>query len=621
MDIELIEIRDFLAGQAPFSELPSDTLDDLPKKLEVRYFRRGKTIFGLGETNTCLYLVRSGAVDLYGRDESLVSRLGEGDGFGYPSLLSGRPTQNRAEAIEDTLVYTLPQAEFDALRRAHKVFDQFYSEAYAERVRHALGNMREVEGEVAFMTAEAGELVARAPITTSPDTSIRAAAERMRDERVSSLLITHDDALVGIVTDRDLRNRVVAAGASYDAPVSSIMTENPITLAAKAFVFEVLLTMTHHNLHHVPIVADDKLVGLLTTTDLMRQQSANPVYLVGDLRKQQTVEGVAGVAERLPQVLRSLIDADATAYDIGRIVTLIGDAINQRLLRLAEQQLGPPPVPYAWLVFGSQARGEQSLHSDQDNALLLSNDADLGAHSDYFDSLARFVSDGLNACGYRYCDGNVMGTNPKWRQPLKVWQGYFDDWIVRPKPEALLNASIFFDMRSIYGDDGLFEQLHSRVMRQSAENQIFVAQMAKNALDNQPPLGFFRQFVLDRGGDHGNTFDLKHRGVVPIIDLARVYALAEGAAAVNTQDRLEAVSESGSLSRDGAANLRDALEFIAFARLRHQARQLKKGEQPNNHVSPDEMSPLERRYLKDAFKIVDSMQSALTQRYQVGRLG
>ena len=213
-----------------------------------------------------------------------------------------------------------------------------------------------------------------------------------------------------------------------------------------------------------------------------------------------------------------------------------------------------------------------------------------------------------------------MAITPQWRQPLAVWKRYFDGWIEQPEPKALMLSCIFFDLRPLYGDRSLFHELSEHVLAKSKTNRIFLAFMTGNALTHQPPLGFFRNFVLIKGGEHDHTLDLKHNGVVPIVDLARIYCLARGLPAVNTQERLEAAADESELSSSGAADLLDALEFIGAVRLEHQVRRIKQGQKPDNFVPPDKLSHFERNHLKDAFSIVRTMQSALSQRFQAGRL-
>jgi CBS domain-containing protein len=424
--------------------------------------------------------------------------------------------------------------------------------------------------------------------------------------------------LAGMITDRDLRSRCVAAGLSPERPVSEIMTERLHTVQAKTLGFQALITMTRLNVHHLPVLDEGRVAGILTTTDLTRFQSSNAVYLVGDIHKAKNLETLVQISSKVGELQVNLVNGGATADQVGQAVSAITDAITLRLLELGEAELGAPPVPYAWMVGGSQARREQSSHSDQDNALLIADH--MKPEDDaYFAALAGFVNDGLNACGYVYCPGDVMAKNPKWRQPLRIWKKFFTTWIERPDPMALMLSSVFFDLRPLRDSEGLFEEIHDTVLAHSKANRIFIAYLAANALKHRPPLGFFRNFVLIHGGDHDHTFDLKHRGTVPIIDLARVYALSSGVDEVNTLERLRKAAETDALSREGAANLVDAAEFIGTLRMRHQARQLRRGEKADNFLSPDELSPLERGHLKDAFVLINTMQESLGQRYQTGR--
>jgi CBS domain-containing protein len=377
----------------------------------------------------------------------------------------------------------------------------------------------------------------------------------------------------------------------------------------------VLLRMTSRHIHHLPILdAGARPVGVVTTTDLLRLEQTNPVYLAGDVAKQTDVAGVALVSGRLERVVQSLVEQDASADDIGRVVTAVGDAVERRLIALAEADLGPPPVPYCWVALGSRARLEQALAADQDNAVIV-DDAMRPEDAAWFEALAVRVTEGLVACGYPRCPGDVMATNPRWRQPLGGWRRQFSSWLHEPVPDAVLGASIFFDMRPVHGDATLFASLQRHVLTASPGSKVFLAHLAKQATANEPPLGFFRGFVLEKAGDHKDTLDIKRGGIGAVVDLARAHALSLGSPAVNTQARIEAAREAGVLGDERADDLRDAFEFISYVRLRHQAAQVRRGVPTDNFVSPDELSSFDKRHLREAFAIVRSAQSALAHRY------
>jgi CBS domain-containing protein len=356
---------------------------------------------------------------------------------------------------------------------------------------------------------------------------------------------------------------------------------------------------------------------MLTSTDLMRLERANPIHLVGDIAKAPDLDELVTLSQRLPRIVDQLVHEDATADGIGRIVTAVGDALEQRLIHLAERALGPSPTAYAWIVLGSQARLEQGPGSDQDNALILSDDAtpEDGA---WFEALAKFVVDGLVACGYPRCPGDVMATNARWRQPLREWKRMFAQWVSEPVPDAILSSAIFFDMRVLHGDRALVEDLQQQILTTAPHSGRFLAHLARNAAINEPPLGFFRGFVLERKGEHKDTLDLKRGGFHAIVEIARVQALSRGLPQVNTLSRITAAAGAGALSTETAADLHDAFEFIRYVRLTHQAKQIRAGREPDNFVAPSELSSFEKRHLRDAFQIVRTAQQTVVQSYPLG---
>jgi CBS domain-containing protein len=400
------------------------------------------------------------------------------------------------------------------------------------------------------------------------------------------------------------------------------MTPDPITGSPDAVALEVLLQLVRGNIHHLPLVEDGRPVGMITATDLLRLEQADPIHLVSDIAKAPDVATVAAIATRLGRLVESLVRQGTSAHDACRVVTTVGDAVEQRLLQLAEAELGPPPVPYAWLTLGSRARYEQALGPDQDHALLLGDDyrPDDTAHSAYFFQLAESVSFGLETVGYPRCPGDKMATNPKWRQPLATWREHVSGWVRNPSPEAVLEASVFFDLRHQYGDAALTARLarHLRTAAQGAP--VFLAHLAAHAASQAPPLGFFRGLVVDRSGTHRDTLDLKRGGLSVIVQIARLHGLSAGSEEVSTPGRLADAVAAGLVSAELATDLRDAWEFLAHLRLRHQARQLLAGERPDSRIEPGTLSSFERRHLKAAFGVIRTAQTALAQRYPVRAL-
>jgi CBS domain-containing protein len=463
------------------------------------------------------------------------------------------------------------------------------------------------------------DLMTPDPLTTEIDRPVREAAVLMRDRGVSCLPVIAGGELAGMITDTDLRDRVVAEAISPETSVASVMTSAPPALEAHSLAYEAVLTMRRSAARYLPVMEDKRLVGLITESDLGRRQPEGFGFFADSIFRGQTAAGMAKVVAQIPQLLVMLVETATPAHAVGLTVTSVADVTSFRLLQLAEEQLGPPPVPYVWLSSGSQARQEQTGVSDQDNCMILDDGYVEAVHGEYFQDLAQFVCSGLHACGYDYCPGEMMATTPKWRQPLARWMDYFSSWIAHPEPMAQMLSSVMFDLRPIRGETRLFDRLQDISTSQAKASSLFVAHMAGHALSHAPPLNFFRGFVLGREGTHENRLDLKLHGTVPIIDLARIYALQAGVRSANTRDRLIEAEEASVISESSMHDLIDALALIAAVRLQHQARQVQKGERPDNFVSPDELSRIERHHLRDAFRIVRSAQTTLAHALQIRR--
>ncbi len=617
MDVELLEVRDFLAGVPPFDALPREALDRLPRALSIRYLRRGSAFPPEDAGGAFLYLVRQGAIELRNERDVLVAKYGEGDLHGA-ACGDDSAAARRGFAVEDTLLYLLPCSVLESLRAEHRAFAQHFASSFRDRLRRwveALPVAPALGG--GLLAVSVGSLVAREPAQVGPDTSIEDAARVMARERISSLLVVREGRIEGIVTDRDLRRRCLAAGVPPTRAVREIMTAEVRTIAPEAAAFEALLAMARLGIHHLPVVSGERVLGVVTTTDLVRHESANPAYLATGIRRSRSVAELAQASARIPELQVQLVAAGVGPRNLGQAVGALVDAVTQRLVDLAlAEELGPAPVPWAWIACGSLARHEQTAVSDQDNALLLSDDYDPAADGAWFETLARFVNDGLATCGFPRCPGDVMASNPMWRQPVSGWRNHFDGWIDEPQAKALMHASIFFDMRAVTGDAALLSSLEEHVRRRARASEVFLARLAANALGHRAPLGFFREFVVARGGEHEDTLDLKHDGLLPIIDLARLYALASGSAALGTVERLRDAAERHALSRAGAEDLEQAFDLVAALRARHQAAQVKRGLAPDSRLRPDELSRAERARLKDAFAAIRHHQEALATMYR-----
>jgi CBS domain-containing protein len=620
MDVELQEIQDFLAGIPPFDRLPAEVLARMTRQLTIRYIRRGKQLPHEKESQALLYILRQGAVKLFSSEDNLVGMLGEGDVCTSFCMPNGSEAF-RVSVAEDTLVYAIPCHVLEEIVRDEPSVADFIQHSAAERLKQAVAAQQRAASQTSSLMNTPVAVVMKAGVVSIDEhASIQQAAVVMSDKGVSSIVITGPDGPAGIITDRDLRERCLAAGLSASTPVSQIMTGNMVHVAPNAMAFDALMMMTRKHIHHLPVIDGRQLLGVVSPTDLIRHEGRNSVYITNSIRKAESLDALVELSRLVPGLQVQLIGMGGSPDHVGNAVSAVTSAFTRRLIELAEEKFGPAPVPYAWVAGGSQARREQMSNTDQDNGLIIS-DLMTDADREWFTLLADFVCDGLDACGYVYCPGEAMAKNPTWRQPQRVWRDYFDKWITTPEPMALMLSSIFFDLRVIYGERELLADLRGDVLDQTSSHQLFLAHMTANALHHRAPLGFFRDFVLVHDGQHDDTLDLKHNGLVPIIDMARIYALAEGIPAVNTVERIEKAAGSATLSKSGAANLLDAFEFIGKLRMEHQARLIDKGRDADNFILPGDMSRLEREHLKDAFKVIQTMQAVLEQRYMAGRVG
>jgi CBS domain-containing protein len=402
------------------------------------------------------------------------------------------------------------------------------------------------------------------------------------------------------------------------------MTSPVVGVDIHASLLEASMEMMRLNVHHLAVFDAGAPAGLITLADLVQSHVANPVYLLSEIEKQDTRAGLVRASRRRADVLLQMVASDASALDTHKILTQIGDAITRGLIRIAWRELedsgSPEPVGrYCWVAFGSQARQEHALGSDQDNALIF-DDASVNA-AGVLTRLADSVCDGLDACGYPRCPGDIMACVERWCQPINVWKQQFSKWILEPSKEAVMRGSIFFDMRAIHGNSSLVGDLAAHVQKEINDHPLFLALLAHSSLDRRPPLGFFRQLVVESSGEHKSTLNLKHRGLIPIVDLARVYGLEAGCSNANTLERLKHAAASGVLSETGCTELMDAYEFLGAVRLRLQARQLKHGTSANNYLDPNDLTSAERGHLRDAFSVISTLQSALETSRQLSSLG
>ena len=624
MSAELLEIQSFIAQYAPFDQLPEQVIIEVAKSVEISYYRTDSMIVNFTDNITELYMIRSGVVELYRRKGELYNRLDQGQLFGQMGLLTNNKVRFPAKAVKDTLLYCIPESVFTDLCEHYDDFADFVEVEDTTRLKQAVKGKT---SDNALTTSKVKTLLTREALVLPCNTTIQAVAKIMADENISAVLINdptienqQDSSFVGIITEHDLCANVIAAGINVDNPISQVMTTQLFSLDHNAYIFEAMLLMLRNNIHHLPILKNKKPIGLIEVADIIRYESQNSLLFVSSIFQQKSSEDLVFLSAQLKNCFVRMVNEDANSHMVGRAMSEIGRNFKQRLLELAEEKFGPPPVPYCFLALGSMARDEQLMVTDQDNAIILDNSYQVALHGAYFEQLANFVCDGLAACGYSYCTGDIMASNPENRKTRAQWEECFGDWIDNHHPKALLNCSIFFDLTGVYGRIKWAEQLNAFILRKAKKNNRFLACLAHNALNRKPPLGFFKDFVMEKDGRHNNSINLKRRGTAPLADLIRVHALAIGSQSQNSFERLEDIIEAGILPTSKGEDLQHAMELISLVRLRHQSSDIESGIEPDNNIEPESMSDFERRNLKDAFLVLSNAQNFLKYRYTANKL-
>ncbi len=604
-----MDVAAFLGRHPPFDSLDESAVARVAASVEIEHFSPGEVILEqAGEPSRHLFVIRKGEVEILDGGR-VIDLMSTGEAFGMWSLLGRFSPTATVRAHGDTLCYLVgadvatevlesPPGVAFVMRSLRRRLAALESDRVAER---ATDPFRIV-----------GSLLRRELVTIASDASVADAATTMTTERVSCLLVPDGDGW-GIVTDRDFRTKVLAQrrdGAS--TRIHEVMTRPALTVSTDAMAGEVLLEMLDRGFHHFPVERPDGVVvGVVTDTDLMGLGRHTPFAMTSAIERASTVDGVSSATADLPNVIRTLVDASSDPVDVGHVVATTIDAATRRLVELGIDRLGEPPVPWAWLALGSEARQEQALRTDQDHALAYDAPEEREDELDrFFGPLAAFVTDGLEAAGIARCDGNVMASNRALRRSIAGWIRQFGEWMSTPGTGGSVLLSIAFDYRRVAGPLDADRRLNG-IVTTAPRFPLFLRQLCRRALDDRPPTGFFRDLVVEARGEHAGTLDVKHGGITIIGNLARAAAISRGHTPKRTIERLRAAATAGSLDEDLADGLEEAFRFLWEIRLRHQVAQLDAGREPDDFVDPREIGPVARHGLKEAFKVIERAQRML----------
>jgi CBS domain-containing protein len=451
----------------------------------------------------------------------------------------------------------------------------------------------------------------------------------MRDENADSVVVMGESGVLGILTDIDLRNEVVASGASPDTPVQELMHGNALRLPANAPVFQALMEMMQNQTYHVVVsesaASSSNVLGVISDKDISRAQGNSPAFMTERVEQTTSPEDLYGIRGEIDKLLIGLERQGVKPRDLVTINTELNDHLMKRLVALVEIEMREAhpdlyvELPWVWLSLGSEGRGEMSLLTDQDNALLYADPADedeAERAEEWFRTLAWRANEVLAEAGFALCEGDIMARNPKWRQSLSGWKKTFQNWIVTPDADVLVMASTFFDLRGLYGEMSLVKELKSSIFETLEKERRFLPFMVQNALGNRPPLSFFRRFVLERSGEYRHTFNIKRRGLRPLVDSARILAIElRYLDSANTVDRLEHIAREMPGMASEVENSLDAYNYLDERRFVHHLRAIERGEKLNNQINPSEVTNTQQNMLKVVFATVQETQEALARRY------
>ena len=613
-----------LRAHPPFDQMGAKSLGFLATRLRLAYYPRGTAIVTPeGGVVLRLHILKQGRVRgeagaLEGGLRGAVDVvLGVGECFPLGALVGERATVYTYRADEDCFCWELAAEDFRKLVKRSARFHAFCTSHLATLVEQSQRAVRveASDGVAGGMLRHLREVISRTPVSCMPETPLRDVLKSMHDLRVGSMIVVDARGVPqGIFTSLDVLNRVAIPQLNVEVPISSVMSKGVITLEEEAPIVDAALAMVRHGIRHVVVTRDGRLAGVISERDLFGMQRTSLRRIVERVKAAATVPQLSAAAVDVRALARALLAQGVAAEQLTQMTCALNDSITQRVIELA--------VPkhalrghWCWMALGSEGRLEQTLATDQDNALIFTTEGDVEAARGQYLQFAQEVNLALDACGFPLCKGGIMARNPRWCLSLDEWRAVFSSWIRQPEPEALLNASIFFDFRALAGEASLVGELRATVLQAAAGNPLFRRAMAENALRAKPPLGLLRDFSPDDSEAFPGTLDLKACGARPFVDGARMLALARGLAATSTAARLRGATTTGALPQAEAAAMVDAFHYIQMLRLRRQY--LEQGIVPGaeNRIDPARLNVIDRRILKEAFRQASVLQERLRLDY------
>ena len=627
-------ITDFLKHYPPFSSLSYQSLVDIAKTCSVLYLEKNQTLFKINDpTHGFFYVVASGAIGLSvtsDSDDVLIDKCDEGDILGLRPFFAKNNYLMTAKAREESIIYAIPIETFKPYVAANPEVLSFLLESFASNTRNPYDKYKKgkLVSENVIYNDQNAEIqyyqpikYTENPVTASPNDIVKFVAQTMSSSKIGSMIIHENRKPIGIVTDKDLRSKIATGLYSIDVTIDKIMSSPVITVTDNLSIAEAQIMMLKHNVSHLCVTQDgtndSEITGIITEHDIVVAQANNPGVLLKQSKRAQKSADLKDVREKLADLIQHSLDKNVPINHITSIVGEINLAITKRAIELAIEKTGtPPPAQFAWMNIGSQGRKEQLLLTDQDNAIVFEDvpEEKYDTVKKYFIELAEKVTKTLNKVGYEYCPAEMMASNPLWCKSVSDWKNQFKGWITDPGEKGILMCTIFFDYDFVYGNESLVDAITKTIHEETHENQLFFAYLGADALKNPPPLGFFRQFLVESDGEHKDTFDLKGRALMPLIDAARILSLSKGIK--NTANTISRYAKLAELEPQNAP-IYEACGDAFAELLKFRTEEGLKNESDGRYLILSELSKLDKVKLKNDFQPINDIQEVIKNRFQL----
>lgn len=614
----MLDAERFLSESEPFNHLSPKEIRSVAHNLMVEYYRHGDTVFSEGsQPLDFLYILRSGGVALE-KDGEVIEYIHEGESFGYVSLMSSNPPSSTARAVEDCVVFLLNKKLFNTLMGSSEAFRNYFTQKMAKRLQTVSkkGLSSTVERH---MEIQIESLTLRPLLILDGSQRVDEAVKQMVAKDSTFVLVKLPEGL-GIFTERDVLKRVLAKDLKpSEVKLSEVATFPLVSIDSEQTLYEAMVLMARYGIRKILVKKRDEPLGVLEDRDLIAYESKNAVLLIKEIDKAKSVEELRHLYNLLKEQVLELVFNGTDPEKLGEYISELNDRFMKRAVYVAMSRLGEEPlVPFSIMVLGSEGRREQSLKTDQDNALIYEDYPLLDFEPrSYFENFSRVYIQTLLDIGFPPCPGNVMVSNPFWRRSLKEWEMAVEEWVQKPKPENMLNVAIFFDFRNVFGNQSMVGQLWDFVKDRISKNQGFLPFLAVDAVRFKPPVGFFRDFVVEKTGEHKGEIDIKKGGIFPITQGVRALALEKGIDSQNTFERIRELARQGIFSEEYAKDLIESYRFLLSIRFRFQAHKIREGKEADNYINPHRLSRAEKGTLKDVFRIIKEFQDFLYERYNL----